>query len=79
MQPYQNRLVEEKRELDEKARKLSDFIDNIPLFDNIDPDEQNRMKQQCEIMWHYSEILGQRIEAFKEMTKKQKMGIVPSS
>lgn len=66
MQPHQNRVVEEKRELDEKAHKLSDFIGNSPLFDNIAPDEQERMKEQCEIMWQYSEILGQRIAAFPE-------------
>ena len=66
MQPYQERVVEEKRELDEKAHKLSDFIGNNPLFDNIAPDEQELMKEQCETMWEYSEILGKRIDGFTE-------------
>jgi len=64
MEPYQIQVVEEKREWDEKARKMSEFIGNDPLFDNIDPDEQELMKEQCETMWEYSEILGKRIASF---------------
>ena len=64
MQPYQKRVIDEKLELDEKARKLSEFIGNNPLFDNIAPEEQELMKEQCETMWEYSEILGKRIEGF---------------
>lgn len=65
MLAYQERVIKEKRELDEKAFKLSAFIGNNPLFDTIDTEEQERMKEQCEIMWEYSEILGKRIAAFK--------------
>jgi len=64
MKDYQNRIIEEKSELDEKAKKLSDFIGNNPLFDNIAPEEQELMKEQCETMWEYSEILGKRIAGF---------------
>jgi hypothetical protein len=64
MLPHQERVVEEKKELDEKATKLSDFIGFSPVFDDIDPAEQERLKEQCEIMWQYSTILGQRIAAF---------------
>jgi hypothetical protein len=64
MQEHQQRVVKEKQELDEKATKLSDFIGNNPIFDSIDADEQERLKEQCEIMWQYSEILGKRIAAF---------------
>lgn len=65
MQDFQQRVVDEKNELDEKAHKLSDFIGNSPLFEKIDPAEQERMKEQNDIMWQYSEILGKRIAAFK--------------
>lgn len=64
MQPHQQRVVDEKTELDTKAKSLSEFIGNNPIFENIEPDEQERMKEQCEIMWQYSEILGKRIAAF---------------
>lgn len=62
--PHQQRVVDEKSELDEKAKKLSDFIGNNPIFDSIDPDEQERLKVQNDIMWIYSEILGERIAHF---------------
>ena len=64
MEAYQERVIAEKKELDERATKLSDFIGRNPQFDKIDPAEQERMKEQCEIMWQYSEILGKRIAAF---------------
>lgn len=64
MSEHQQRVVDEKRELDEKAKKLSDFIGLNPMFIELDPAEQERMKEQCEIMWQYSEILGKRIAAF---------------
>jgi len=65
MLPHQQRVVDEKKELDEKATKLSDFIGTNPIFDSIDAAEQERLKEQCEIMWEYSEILGRRIDAFQ--------------
>tara|TARA_R100001086_G_scaffold166609_1_gene90371 strand:+ start:448 stop:651 length:204 start_codon:yes stop_codon:yes gene_type:complete len=64
MESYQQRVVDEKRELDEKATKLSNFIGTSDTFVTIDPEEQERLKEQCEIMWQYSDILGKRIEAF---------------
>jgi hypothetical protein len=64
MLPHQQRVVDEKAELDDKATKLSNFIGTNPMFASLDPAEQERMKEQCEIMWQYSEILGKRIEAF---------------
>lgn len=64
MEDYQNRVIEEKNKLDKKAKSLSDFIGNSPTFDTINPEEQERLKEQCEIMWEYSEILGKRIAAF---------------
>ena len=64
-QNFQQRVVIEKNELDEKARALSSFIGTSKSFDDIDPAEKERLKEQCEIMWQYSEVLGQRITAFK--------------
>jgi hypothetical protein len=65
MELHQQRVIDEKRDLDEKATKLSNFIGLNPIFANIDTEEQERLKEQCEIMWQYSEILGKRIAAFQ--------------
>ena len=65
MQLYQERVVDEKIELDKKARALSEFIGNNQSFKKLPEDEQDRMKEQCVAMWLYSEILGHRIAAFK--------------
>ena len=64
MLPHQQRVVDEKTELDIKAKALSNFIGNNPIFADIDAEEQERLKEQCEIMWQYSEILDKRIAAF---------------
>lgn len=64
MQPHQQRVIDEKKELDKKANALSEFIGHNPIFDTIDPEEQERLKVQNDIMWQYSEILGERIAAF---------------
>ena len=64
MAPHQQGVVKEKRELDEKATNLSQFIGTNPMFGECDIAEQMRLREQCEIMWEYSEILGQRIAAF---------------
>jgi len=62
--PHQQRVVDEKNELDEKATKLSAFIGESPVFVTLDPEEQERMQVQNDLMWQYSEVLGQRIAAF---------------
>jgi len=64
MKPHQQRVIDEKNELDAKAKALSDFIGNNPLFESIDFNEQERMRIQNDIMWQYSEILAERIKNF---------------
>ena len=64
MQPHQQRVVDEKAELDDKTKKLSDFIGSNDIFLTLDTAEQERLKEQNDIMWKYSEILGARIAAF---------------
>lgn len=64
LQPHQQRVVEEKAELDKKAKALSQFIGHSPIFDTLDAAEQERLKEQNDVMWQYSEILGARIAAF---------------
>ena len=64
LQPHQRRVIDEKLALDEKARALSAFIGHSDAFEGLDPAEQERLREQNEIMWQYSEILGSRIAAF---------------
>lgn len=64
MQPHQQRVVDEKAALDEKATALSNFIGANPIFEALDPAEQDRLNAQINIMWQYSMILGERIAAF---------------
>ncbi len=65
LQPHQRRVVDEKAELYKKATALSNFIGTSPVFDTLDPAEQERLKEQNDVMWQYYEILGRRIAAFK--------------
>lgn len=64
IQPHQQRVIDEKAALDKNAKALSDFIGLNPVFETLDPAEQERMKVQNDLMWQYSEVLGQRIAAF---------------
>lgn len=64
IQPHQQRVIDEKTELDKKATALSIFISVNPIFNTIDPDEQELLKLQNDVMWQYSEILGTRIAKF---------------
>jgi hypothetical protein len=64
MQPHQQRVIDEKTELDEKLSKLHDFIQDNPMFKTLPEDEQKRLGRQDFIMAEYSNILRERIEAF---------------
>lgn len=62
--PHQQRVVDEKAELDKKATALSNFIGLNLIFKTLDAAEQERQKVQNDLMWRYSEVLGARIAAF---------------
>jgi len=63
MEPHQQRVVEEKTELDDKRSKLLSFF-NTDLFRGLDQAEKDRLRTQHGIMGIYSDILNQRIAAF---------------
>lgn len=69
MLPYQKRVIQEKDELDRKAASLSNFIGTSLVFEELQPEEQELLKEQCEIMWEYSEVLGKRINLFNSVTQ----------
>lgn len=65
MAPHQERVVNEKTELDEKLTKLTAFTTmQNAIYAALPREEQARLIQQREVMREYSEILGQRIAAF---------------
>lgn len=63
MEPYQQRVVDEKRELDVKTKALESFA-STKVFGSLDPQEQARLHLQFYLMRGYSEVLSERIEGF---------------
>lgn len=64
MQSHQQRVVDEKKELDEKLDRLKAFIEAGPVFKTLHEDERGRLGRQFDVMAEYSSILSQRIAAF---------------
>jgi hypothetical protein len=65
MKPHQQRVVEEKAELDAKMEKLGAFL-GTPAYAGLSEAERSRLRSQALFMVGYSVILGERIEAFQE-------------
>lgn len=68
MQTYQERVVIEKKDLDEKRAKLSTFIDS-QTFQELAEREQSLLKRQLEVMVAYSNVLAERIDRFETISK----------
>jgi hypothetical protein len=64
MQEFQERVIIEKSELDQKISKLSEFM-VTDLFKGLDEEEKGRMVAQLTHMTRYSQVLKERIAAFK--------------
>lgn len=62
---YQQRVIDERSALQVKAEALSKFIGHNPILSEIDPIDLELLKEQCEVMWLYYEILSKRIQRFK--------------
>ena len=65
MAPYQERVVTEKAELDDKVGLLRAFIKGSAEFKELPRAEQLRLHRQDCIMGLYSEVLDERIDAFE--------------
>lgn len=69
LQPHQQRVVDEKRELDGKLVALNRFIgtpqERNTLFCSLPAAECERLHAQRRAMVEYSNILGDRIAAFE--------------
>lgn len=63
MQPYQQRAVDEMRDLGEKCDNLAAFILG-EAFKTLPRDEQNRMRRQMAYMTLYLIVLSERVAVF---------------
>jgi len=61
---HQQRVLDEKQELDIRITKLDELIQRNALFRQLGSDEQSRMRRQLDVMREYAVILGERISAF---------------
>jgi hypothetical protein len=64
MQPHQQRVIDEKVELDKKISGLSMFMEKPGMFGGLPELERMRLFAQRRVMVEYSNILGERIAAF---------------
>lgn len=66
LQSHQQRVVDEKMELDTKLEKLLAFIGagSGKIFQTLSTEERERLTSQARIMREYSDILADRINAF---------------
>lgn len=66
--PHQQRVVDEKAELDDRIQKLAAFIDTstegFSVFASLSEPERMRLYEQHRAMTAYSTIHGERIAAF---------------
>ena len=65
IQPHQQRVIEEKADLDAKIAKLADFIVLSAAYKHLGYAEKDRLNRQHAAMRTYSGVLRERIEAFE--------------
>lgn len=64
LQPHQERVVQEKVDLDMKISKLDNFFHG-EVYPFVADDEQKRLMRQFGYMKDYSNVLTERIAAFR--------------
>lgn len=64
-QAHQQRVVDEKTELDLKRQKLEDFLLKSPIYNDLELQDKLLLVEQGRVMMLYSEILDKRIARFK--------------
>jgi len=61
---FQQRVVDEKAQLDEKIKKLAYFL-NGSVIETLESEDQTLLHEQFHVMEKYSDILRRRIARFK--------------
>jgi len=64
MKDFQQRVIDEKIELDEKLVKLKWFLGGSTVVSSLPEEEQARLRIQVLVMTIYSDTLGARIKEF---------------
>jgi hypothetical protein len=64
MEAFQQRVVDERNEVQERRMKLTAFLGG-GIFEKLPIAEQNRLIHQARIMEQYVDVLSERIEAFQ--------------
>lgn len=64
MQPHQQRVVDEKNELETKCAALGNFIGGA-IFNSLSDGERQLLSEQLGWMKGYLSVLNQRIDGFK--------------
>jgi hypothetical protein len=64
MQPHQEQVVAELKELSERREKLSAFIASNQIFSALPVVEKMRLRRQLIVMTEYANILQERIDHF---------------
>jgi hypothetical protein len=74
MEPHQQRVVDELKELEVKRSKLGKFIQENKMFKTLPAAEKERLRRQFSIIMQYEEVLTERIRAFpdKKLDTKKK-------
>jgi hypothetical protein len=62
--PHQQRVIDEKCQLDTRLQALEKFISGSVVWPGLPTPEQQRMRRQRDAMVQYSSILAERIESF---------------
>ena len=65
MFPWQDRVITERDELQDKIDRLMDFLMS-PQFNKLDRQNQALLNRQCFFMCEYASILNQRIKMFSD-------------
>ncbi len=63
MQPHQQRVVDEQKELSLKLEKLRDFLET-DTYKSLPKQEQDLLSLQSQVMSVYVNLLGERISLF---------------
>ena len=64
MEPHQQRVVEELKQLTDRREKLGIFMGGGKVFGALPADEQSRLRRQFDIMVSYEGVLQERINHF---------------
>lgn len=70
MLDYQQRVVDERKELQERKKKLATFIYINDEYETLPEEEKSLLERQLWAMVDYSDVLKKRIDLFNKREEK---------